>query len=517
MNGNLKRRPVEMIKSKKNIFTLCVLILFCTLRMVSQQGKIDSLFTCLMQAKEDTVKVNSLNLLSRLLLMKGEFQNGDSIANQAFSLAKKLGFKWGMSRAGSNCAMAKYYLSDYKEALDQYFNSIELSIELGDKPGLAKKYNNVALIYIEQGNYVKSLSFYLMALKIYEELKMPDGQIGDKQGVATTFGNIGIVYMKEENFPRALEYYFKSININNAIGRKEANAANFHNLGIVYRSLGAMASAKGDEKLAKEHFDLALKYYFDALEINEISGNKSWKGNNLLAIGNVYQVQKNYAKVEAFYSEALKLHEELGSRAGIAECNFQLGTLYYDQTNYSRAEKFLKKSLETAEKIGALGVVKNIHQNLSSLYEKKGDFKSSLEHYRIYSINKDSIFNSEKDKEFTRSEMNYEFEKKEAEARSEQDKKDAVTAAEKKKQLSVLVLVCSMLLLVFIFSGFIFRSLRITKKQKNLIEIKNRETEEQKMVIEEKNKDILASIHYAKRIQQSLLPTEKYIARNLKR
>ena len=40
---------------------------------------------------------------------------------------------------------------------------------------------------------------------------------------------------------------------------------------------------------------------------------------------------------------------------------------------------------------------------------------------------------------------------------------------------------------------------------------------EQKKLVEEKQKDILDSIHYAKRIQQSLLPTEKYIQHSLKR
>jgi hypothetical protein len=39
----------------------------------------------------------------------------------------------------------------------------------------------------------------------------------------------------------------------------------------------------------------------------------------------------------------------------------------------------------------------------------------------------------------------------------------------------------------------------------------------QKEIIEEKNKDITASITYAKRIQQSLMPTEKYIDKNIKR
>ncbi len=37
----------------------------------------------------------------------------------------------------------------------------------------------------------------------------------------------------------------------------------------------------------------------------------------------------------------------------------------------------------------------------------------------------------------------------------------------------------------------------------------------QKKIIDEKNKDILDSIHYAKRIQNSLLPTDKYIERIL--
>jgi hypothetical protein len=43
------------------------------------------------------------------------------------------------------------------------------------------------------------------------------------------------------------------------------------------------------------------------------------------------------------------------------------------------------------------------------------------------------------------------------------------------------------------------------------------EVENQKQKVEEKQKEIIDSIKYAKRIQQSLLPTEKYIEKNLKR
>jgi hypothetical protein len=59
------------------------------------------------------------------------------------------------------------------------------------------------------------------------------------------------------------------------------------------------------------------------------------------------------------------------------------------------------------------------------------------------------------------------------------------------------------LLLVIIFAGFVFRSLKATRIQK--------------IIIEEKQKEILDSIHYAKRIQTALMTNEKYIEKNLKR
>ena len=63
---------------------------------------------------------------------------------------------------------------------------------------------------------------------------------------------------------------------------------------------------------------------------------------------------------------------------------------------------------------------------------------------------------------------------------------------------------------MILLSGFIFRSYRQKKKANEIIA-------QQKILVEEKQKEVLASIEYAKRIQQSLLPTEKYIEKNLER
>jgi hypothetical protein len=58
---------------------------------------------------------------------------------------------------------------------------------------------------------------------------------------------------------------------------------------------------------------------------------------------------------------------------------------------------------------------------------------------------------------------------------------------------------------------------RVTNKQKKLIEVQKKIVEEQKRLVDEKQKEVLDSIRYAKRIQQSLMPTETYISRNIRK
>ena len=70
--------------------------------------------------------------------------------------------------------------------------------------------------------------------------------------------------------------------------------------------------------------------------------------------------------------------------------------------------------------------------------------------------------------------------------------------------------------LTILFGIFMFNRFRITKKQKNIINEQKTIVENQKKLVEEKQKEVLDSIRYAKRIQQSLMPTEKFIERILK-
>ena len=96
----------------------------------------------------------------------------------------------------------------------------------------------------------------------------------------------------------------------------------------------------------------------------------------------------------------------------------------------------------------------------------------ALEYYKKAVVIKDTLFNQEKDKEITRKEMNYEFEKKEAAAKAEQDKKDAVTQQQIQKQKIIRNSTMGGLAAVLIFSIVIFgQKKKITKEKKRSDEL----------------------------------------------
>ena len=81
----------------------------------------------------------------------------------------------------------------------------------------------------------------------------------------------------------------------------------------------------------------------------------------------------------------------------------------------------------------------------------------------------------------------------------------------------IIYFVVGLFLVVLTFSIFIYNRFRITNKQKVIIEQQKIQVDEAFAQLEEKNNEVLDSIHYAKRIQTALMPSEKYIEKTLKK
>ena len=198
-----------------------------------------------------------------------------------------------------------------------------------------------------------------------------------------------------------------------------------------------------------------------------------------------------------------------GNRNDLAMTYLSLGAVKIRLRELADADKFLKEALVVALETGSKVWKRECYFYFSELDSLRGNFKSALDHYKMYVACNDSLVNEETTKKTVQAEMQYEFDKKEAAAKLEQEKKDAVAAADARRQRIILFTISGFGLLVMGFALFAWRSF-LQKKKANL------EISRQKELIEEKQKEILDSIYYARRIQTCLLPREKYIERCLK-
>jgi tetratricopeptide (TPR) repeat protein/serine phosphatase RsbU (regulator of sigma subunit) len=428
-------------------------------------------------------KAICLNELGWSSHVKGNYTQALEFYNTGLKIAEEISDKSLQATFLGNIGNVYNDQSDYPKALEYYFKALKMDEELGNKNGIARHLANIGLVYANQSDYPKALAYYFKALKINEEL-------GDKRSIAINLCNIGIVYDYQSNYPKALEYYFKALKIDEELGDKRGMAADLCNIGIVYDY--------------QSDYLKALEYYFKALKIDEELGNKRGLAIRLGNIGTIYENLSDYNKALEYYFKSLKIKEELEDKREIAATLGNIGNLYRTTGKFKEAEKYLKQALALSDSLGTLDFTKNNESFLSQLYDTLRQYKLSLIHYKKYIAARDSIDNDEKRKQINFLANKYEWEKKEAVMKEQQEKERALFLANQRRNKIILSSVLSGLALVLVFSFFIYRSLRITKKQKHIIEA-------QKHLVEEKNKEITDSIRYAKRIQNAILPPNKLV------
>jgi len=445
---------------------------------------------------------------------KGEFPKALECYNKSLKIKEECGDKGEIAASLNNIGVIYVEQGEIAKAIDYWLKSLKIREEIGDKSGIASSLNNIGAVYQRQGDIPKALEYHGKSLKIREE-------IGDKSGIASSLNNIGVIYKEQGDMPKALEYHHKSLMIREEIGNKSGIAASLINIGNVYREKGdpLVTSSEKDALRAGKH--KALEYYQKALKLKEEIGDKSGVALSLNNIGIIYRSLKQDSKALDSYSESLKIREEIGDKLGITQSLNNIGLIYHNLGKLKEGYAFAIRGFQVAKELGYPRYIKNSASLLKSIFLKQKKHKEAFEMYELEIKMRDSINNQETQKAAIKKQMQYTYEKQEevakAEHKKELEKQQAIAEEKNRRQIIVIGSVAIGLLLVIIFAGYVFKTLRVTRKQKVLIEIKNKETEHQKKEIEQKQKEILDSIHYARRIQMAQIPSEKQVSKSLER
>ena len=401
----------------KILFLFFIITVCIAMHLMAQrqgQDRIDSLLGQLPKAKEDTNKVKLLIDLSHTYYPINP-DEGINFGKQGFALAEKLGWKKGIANAdrtiGGNYGFGK---SDYITALKYSLQALKQFEEIGDETGTARMLSDIGVIHWYQADYPEALKCYFDALRINEKL-------GNKADIAVTLCNIGIVYNSQKEYQKALAYITKANMIDEEMGNKSGIAANLGDIGELYRNLN------NNEK--------ALEYNLKSLQLYRELGDKNGEARDLGNIGVVYSGQKNYSKALEYHLKALKISEELGIKIETAACLGDIGNIYLELSTYTntgkhntatlqKAKVYTDNAIQISKEIGDLNTLSVCYKQLSEIQTLLGDHRNALVSYKNFTLLKDSIFNTEKDKKLTETAMQYTFDKKEAAAGAAQEKKD---------------------------------------------------------------------------------------------
>src|SRR5580693_2802152 len=127
-----------------------VIVLLILLNVFQHRGfaqikkKIDSLQTVLLNAKEDSVKVNALIAItntynSREMLADSAIVYG----NKVIELSMKINFKLGISRGNRGIGLAYKNKAYYPKALKYFDAALKIDIEIGRKDREKEEYLNI--------------------------------------------------------------------------------------------------------------------------------------------------------------------------------------------------------------------------------------------------------------------------------------------------------------------------------------------------------------------------------------
>jgi serine phosphatase RsbU (regulator of sigma subunit)/lipopolysaccharide biosynthesis regulator YciM len=411
-------------------------------------------------------------------------------ALKTIALSRKINFPRGLANGYNLYGQYLENKAIYDNSLLYYDSSLTKWKQMGDEREVAHMYINMANVYNRMGNYPSAAEYTIRALKTQERIHYTFG-------VAACNLTLGNIYYSQGDTDGALNAYKKAYVLNRlSINNKDFEGAVLGNIGAMYNQ--------------KEDYYLALHYMRLAESVFTNNGMASRLGSSYNNIGACFRELGQYDSAIYYGRKGLKIYTESERPEGICNSLMALGLTEKHLGSIDSAMTYFTKGLAIAKKIGTRDLESNFYYELSIIYKRKNDYKKSLECMERYVALNDSLHGVESTSKIEQTQKSYEIGKKnremeqlhEAKVRADEAKE---RADEANRRNLIFFIVGGILLLGIIIVVFI--ALRNKQQHNALLERKNDEISQQK-------EEITASITYARRIQQSVMPDERILEKS---
>ena len=232
---------------------LILFLLFCLpVSLFAQKNIADSINQLIQKEKIDTNKVTLMCDLA-FELRTYDPEKALKISSEALLLSKKINYINGESKSLGTMAIIFRLLGNFPLALEYNLKRLKLVENANNPPKLASVLINIALVYVNQEEHKKALSYYYKADSVINKLDSVDEM---KYKIAL---NTGDAYDKLNMNDSAFSYFNKSLNIARQMKKNYYEGMSMVGLGNIYLKAGqyllSMANYKSGIVYLKEAED----------------------------------------------------------------------------------------------------------------------------------------------------------------------------------------------------------------------------------------------------------------------
>lgn len=311
--------------------------------------------------------------LSKTFLSKTP-EKSYTLSLMGIKVAKQHANTNGLALAYKSAGVAAYTLSLQKVAGLYYDSALAVFTQLADTVEMAKVLNNIGVLYVNFGQYVKAVDYYNKALQL-------NILIDNKESIGKINNNIGALYLHLGSYEQAASYFSNAYELAKSLGDKASMLSIQNNLGLIRLDEGKYAEAG---RLFKE-----------CVSIAEETGDFGGKGNALQNLGNLYLQQKRADSAFYFLNLTLQLFDEL--KKPVSRTWYAIGKTHLLNQNHRQALNAFLKAEEDLQFYPdgemRILVLKELYKSWDYLGNTKEAFKVLKLYHQVFDSVKD-LFDS---------------------------------------------------------------------------------------------------------------------------
>jgi adenylate cyclase len=481
-----------MKRNTKIWFLLLVVALGLPASFWAQSGVADSLRQLLVQAKQDTARVNLLTDYA-WEINESHTEEADNRLREAVSLAQALNYKKGEAVAWNGLGVVEEIRGNLAQAEIFYKKALDIRRALGDLHSLGASINNLGVLNEMIGRFDSALVFHRENLLIQQQLRdtvkiaralfnlaaayqemglYPEAQRhlldarlilearNDQDGMAKVYTQLGHLQLELDRYPDALRWYAQALRLRENIADDP----------------GRLAEVLTDYANALDEVDsskVALLYYQRALTVWKDLEDLPGQANVYTNMGDAYKHIGDYNTALNFLQQAEKICLSLDDKQALMEVYNTIGDVHYRAGRQNLSLEYIQQYYRIAQETGDEKYIQGAYKDFAEVYARMGNFSEAYSWRIQYDSLRYQRLNEKIGTDFARKEAMFADQKKQEqieEQRRELRVRDAELASAQTRQLALL----GGAVLLLLLAALLFNRNRIRARANNELAAKNR-------------------------------------------